>query len=734
MKGSIMNKSLRKFAMTYFSLLLCIFLIMIPLYIKTYNLFKNRELRINEAMLQNGIAQFDSSIRSLSSLVQGFFNDNRNLIMTRNHDAIQLPDYYDVMEIQNDFHWAMSSQSLITDCGIVFKNQIVLTRFRTFIDGGDYYGGFFQAKGYEEAAWRQQISDHPSPHLMSSLQVWSYDYGPYEALVWTSPVLETTSSDQRGYFYGTICVENLLDLIVAENAQESSFLIIKDSSGELLLSHNYRNTMEGYVTYSSFARTADINFIVGIPYSLFSSQLAPLRQTVLVYFLIALVIGILLSLLFAWKNSLPILQLVRSIRSSRIPDTISESKSDDALDYVNKAIAGMNKTLDDFERRIRQQKIDMKRNIFEKVLFGICMYENTERNDLANFFPDFPACYQLALIRLTNKGNESPDILISRQLLAQKFLESSFPTDVYIHPIDSNFFVLLLPIHAEKDYTDGKWHDFLKAFNPTDLQEGEYPMRISLSTGFAGSSQLLIAFTQVRHVMRLSGGEDGIPVWQPADFPGQEARMPLDFSQLQQLYSALQTGRKEFVSSVVDSIRARIQDMGCMDELLYQQVFYDLRGVLLRIKIEQYYILSAVELPVQVMSSSFTSQIASIKECCDSICEIIGQKNLKDTFPDRILSFIDKNLTCPGFYSKTVTREFGIGVSKLSKIIHGATGKGFFEYVEDHRIEKALNLLNTKTISITDVARTCGFSSYNSMYKAFRRKCKVSPGAIKERA
>jgi len=83
-------------------------------------------------------------------------------------------------------------------------------------------------------------------------------------------------------------------------------------------------------------------------------------------------------------------------------------------------------------------------------------------------------------------------------------------------------------------------------------------------------------------------------------------------------------------------------------------------------------------------------------------------------------------------YAKMAASEFGISETTLQKVIRNATGKSFFEYVEDLRLEKAKNLLKTTDENINAISAACGFSSHNSFYKAFKRRYSMSPSAVRE--
>ena len=61
------------------------------------------------------------------------------------------------------------------------------------------------------------------------------------------------------------------------------------------------------------------------------------------------------------------------------------------------------------------------------------------------------------------------------------------------------------------------------------------------------------------------------------------------------------------------------------------------------------------------------------------------------------------------------------------KLFKAATAKTLREYIEEQRIKKAINLLISTNMAITQIAYECGFSSQSYFNYAFKRKMKVSP-------
>ena len=76
--------------------------------------------------------------------------------------------------------------------------------------------------------------------------------------------------------------------------------------------------------------------------------------------------------------------------------------------------------------------------------------------------------------------------------------------------------------------------------------------------------------------------------------------------------------------------------------------------------------------------------------------------------------------------------RFKISKKYLSQFLKEQTGKSYTEYVEELRLDHAMQLLRTTDLNITDIAEQCGFSTANTFYKAFRRKYQLSPSAVRK--
>lgn len=92
--------------------------------------------------------------------------------------------------------------------------------------------------------------------------------------------------------------------------------------------------------------------------------------------------------------------------------------------------------------------------------------------------------------------------------------------------------------------------------------------------------------------------------------------------------------------------------------------------------------------------------------------------------------YLDNKLTL-----NQLAEQLGISTNYLSQVINEQTGNNFFDYINEHRVEAAKQLLaesiQTNT-NILTIAMESGFNSKSAFYTAFRKHMKVTPSQFRK--
>ena len=113
-----------------------------------------------------------------------------------------------------------------------------------------------------------------------------------------------------------------------------------------------------------------------------------------------------------------------------------------------------------------------------------------------------------------------------------------------------------------------------------------------------------------------------------------------------------------------------------------------------------------------------------------------------DTLPDvdnsteignQIVTYINKHIFDPNLSQMSVADEFGLSRPMISKLFKKSANINFIDYVHNHRIAKAKDLIKGGNININEVARKVGYVSEITFKRAFMRIEGTTPkGYIKK--
>ncbi len=300
--------------------------------------------------------------------------------------------------------------------------------------------------------------------------------------------------------------------------------------------------------------------------------------------------------------------------------------------------------------------------------------------------------------------------------------------------VDSACVLALLPITPPLQTVPEDYEPVLRdAMNLLD-QDG-VRIAVGVSAVFSSIQTFHIACRQARHLLRLCGEGTRLSLY--ANVDEQHIGLPMQFSDSQQLCSLLCAGDEHNALLLLDSAFQRIKRRGLVDESYLQHAFIGFIQVLDR----AYYELgqsSAVPLtlpplPVYSQTQSLSDLLGEVRSACCALCaHVNAQRQAKDSDQlSSLLRFLRENLSDPDLYAPNVAQRLGLAERSLHRMMREGTGKSFFEFLEDLRMEQANELLVHTDLPVADIARQCGFALSNSFYKAFKRRYGFAPSALR---
>ncbi|MBP3360670.1 MAG: AraC family transcriptional regulator [Clostridia bacterium] len=155
-----------------------------------------------------------------------------------------------------------------------------------------------------------------------------------------------------------------------------------------------------------------------------------------------------------------------------------------------------------------------------------------------------------------------------------------------------------------------------------------------------------------------------------------------------------------------------------------EKMFYSQIGILAEVAIKVHY---NGELVRYSRKKKINELAFSVADNIDSICELIDSSRQHNSEYDKVLLYIKDNFAKIDFGIPDVEAQFGVTGKTINKIVKNSTGRTFTEYVEEHRLMLAKQLLEESGEEIRVISERCGFFNYDTFYRFFKKHTGTSP-------
>ena len=196
----------------------------------------------------------------------------------------------------------------------------------------------------------------------------------------------------------------------------------------------------------------------------------------------------------------------------------------------------------------------------------------------------------------------------------------------------------------------------------------------------------------------------------------------------QDLCSINGVGHTRFNIIAIDVKQAPYTIQKLLNNIIFPFVFHLNKENLRKMNFLYCYLKDALERPNDFPIDCIISLITLIISELIFISEPCGNYSVKtdNKYIIRVLQYIDENYSEP-INLITAAEKIHLTPSYLSKIFSKTTGFSFSDYLSKIRVEKSLNLLLNTEKSIMQIAFDCGFNSFSTFSRKFKKNLGCSP-------
>lgn len=478
-------------------------------------------------------------------------------------------------------------------------------------------------------------------------------------------------------------------------------------------------------------------YITAVPRRIAMKKIVSLRRILLLIVSGSIILGILLSILFARRTSAPLREIKGILDGRR--DLLKEGISQN---HFPEAVRELVKRNHYFKERISRQKSLLHASFCESLIMG--KYENDKAAEasfsfLDEAFIEFPIallCIKIQGNKHTTNSTSSADLL-SFRLLLRTVSEDIIGEGGICHDTGLDSMIILWfnhkapyrqsleelavkinsVIHLEDEYE--------LLFSSGRLAETFCEVTKSYNEGIAAQHYLFhISSNMVRWFQDIP--EKGDPVYS------------LDFEK--RIINSILAGDV----SAIDELIIQLKRSNFIDQSLsldaHKQFQNDLRSTLLKIKYKMKTSDKESEVFDREMKLLFSLYsvdpfFKSLKNFLHTLANLQNTKKRShnDLLKEKILDYINENYCDSGLYLSATADYFQLSEVYLSQFFKEQTGENFSSFLEKKRINKARKLMEEKDFTLSEISEICGYNSPQVFRRAFKRLEGVSPSQFRDR-
>lgn len=702
---------------------LCV--ILLPLYNILHQQTIKAQLTDASEQLASSVSTFENYLYNIRYVTNKLFHDSSYNILAVSSDDYALGDNatgQTASRLLEDLTYSMSpvSYSYVTFA----RNQFVIDDCRAYRSYNSYYPGTLEYHGMSQEDWTAQLRQGKMSYLPAQEVVLYQTAYPDTYLTISQPFF-----DSYDRFMGSCTMllreKQLINLFLPlEDWRSNCLFYIAGADGTILLHHHFDGALpldnvskdgpqvyggQEYLFVSREISDLNATAVIGLPYEVYSDNLAPINRMIWLY----IGTGLLASL------ALSIAMTVLDLRfMGPMMDALDNYEGMDRHLFYDMILQKL-RTHNQLSIELERTRNQMEHGRIEALLKTGTANSPADHQLLCETLHLTDSNYLLLIPASTEpeaEGSEEFRLMLLAEQVCQCYRGHPF-----IHNAADGSVLVVLTL--EQDTPEG--YDRLCSQTQNLYTRLQTRQPLVLSGRFTNLEQLSSVYWQARNAAARADSEQ--QVYCLRDHALARTTVP-EIATLERLNEYLLAGYTEKAQELI------LQIFGSQELSLesFQQIFYSVRGVLLTAAEKA----ACEDVTLTTPYDHRQPMGRQIRHLCDC-CLIIGshvdalKQSHNQQLQQSILQWLEENFYRPDLNLAMAAEQFHISKKYVSQFLKDQTGKSYNEYVEELRLSHAMTLLRESDLSVTEIAIQCGFSSQNTFYKAFRRRFDISPSSIR---
>lgn len=732
----VLHKWIASYLLVLFIPIACIFLTQM----KAKDLIEDEISKAHALSLEQVKKIIDEEIEDLINVnYELYYQDKIRAIANQDSELSNIHRYM-LYEIEQELKNLTTYNDLIKDINVYFHNLDIIVSKENALSTREYYDRYYIVKE-DYYKFKQLLmeeynyqflpvyieNDEAMLYLIKSIPVGNSEYPAVNIMI------EVDQEVLRQILQQTLWMDNGQTSIVFGQGDNAYFI---DSLSKI---DSVQISEENYLKSTVNLFKEDIQYISFIPKHEFLNSVNELNRIGVIFLLLSIVSGIIVSYYFSKINYNPLEKIIKQLNASK------DSKLDNEYAIIEQKVSRLLEEHSIIEDTRKNKQLNLRNSALMALLSGTTVDEKEITRILDFCRLDFKSdLFIICFVEIENyvyevtefEKNLDEDTHHTNQFIVWNIINEMLSESWYVNFVEyPTKQVIIINMKDSKQGSITHLSDTLNTAKNYIEYNFKLQLSISLSHLIQGVSDLGVGYEQADEVMRYKVilGK-GLLLNYSEVIKNMESKSYMDYNIMslknQNLYMNLIISHKlEEALELVDELLTQ-QDIK-PDQALY--FFYNIKSLTING-------LNNLEIYKDKMNLNIDRLIdaASANELYEALEQLFNEiDNIKGTDSEQkviveIIHYIDHHYLEYELNVTQIAEHFQLRLPTLSKEFKEATGVGVLDYINGKRIAFAEDKLLNTNITISTIAKEAGFINSSSFIRVFKKINDMTPGAFRQ--
>ncbi len=763
-----------KLLISYIAILFIAMSIGGTVYFKAGRIIEEESNRYNDAMLKQVSQAIDTQLKDMHQLsVQIAYNRNLLDFLRPGGVAGSEKDRY-VSGILKDVFEHKSRNQFIYDLFIYDKNNDMILSPTGYWKSDFFYNSFYGYKNIDYSSWQSFLENFRGGPDYVPLQTMNIGRWKSNMITYVYPLVQGVDKytgslvmliDEQGISKFLNNIENvnkstlyvidgkrrLIASTVSDYDLPTSLMnekapFIDKLSGRSGIVYDQLNGNEVVVSYtSSFVN--DWKYISVVPTHIFMEKVDAIKKFIFMVSLFSLLIGILIALFMTYRNYNPVKELMHLL-TDKIDRPVKPLEKNE-YDFIRETMLSIMDENQSVKNMLQQQQPLIKSNFISRLIKGNITINESIIDSLNFFNIKFISDKFVVLLfnidscgNVVNGGAEHEWALA--RLVCAKSIEEAAGDDYMIYAVDMDKERLAILVNIDENH-NGKYSgsiiDIAERVRVHLKEEFNIVLTISIGKIYTGMASIAESYKEALAALsyKITRGNNSIICFSEIFENSRQYYYTLEIEL--KLINYVKAGEIKEAENIIDKIFHENFVVKSLPYRLIQCLYFDIMSTAIKtlneIKIDYADIFGVGFDPVtellecQTVAEMHKTTRSIYRQICKFIID--NRKSHNTCLKEKIAQYIHNNYSDINLSVAAIAKEMSLNSSYLSHFFKEQTDNCITDYINEIRINKAMELLNDRRLTINEIAGTVGFGTANTFIRVFKKDKGITPGEFRNK-